>query len=87
MPEGIDSGDVIKFARDTYGVIMANGQGGMKGKILRLAHMGYCSAMDLLAGLAALEQGLKAAGHDVKLGASLAAAQEIFAQSPKDVLR
>jgi len=40
MPAGIDSTDVIKECKEKYGILFANGQGEMKGKILRVGHMG-----------------------------------------------
>lgn len=40
MPEGIKSEDLIRYMRDEKSVIMANGQGHIKGKIVRFAHMG-----------------------------------------------
>lgn len=84
-PAGVDSGNVIKTARDRYGVTFANGQGDMKGKMVRFAHMGYVSATDILAGMAVLELSLKANGVNVKLGAGVAAAQEVIAQADKSV--
>ncbi|MCZ7646257.1 MAG: alanine--glyoxylate aminotransferase family protein [Planctomycetota bacterium] len=84
-PNGIESSAIIKYARDRFGVTLADGQGDMKGKVLRLAHMGYCSGMDLLSGLAAIEFGLKNAGAKVTFGSGVAAAQELLAKAPKDV--
>ena len=85
-PAGSSSSELVKTARDRYGVTFADGQGDdMKGKILRIAHMGYCSAMDAISGIAALELTLKATGTKVKLGAGVAAAQEIIAAAPKEV--
>ncbi|MBI2095498.1 MAG: alanine--glyoxylate aminotransferase family protein [Candidatus Omnitrophica bacterium] len=46
MPEGIVSGDAIKVMRDSHGVVMADGQGELKGKIIRFAHMGAACTMD-----------------------------------------
>ncbi len=40
MPAGIDSTDIIKECKEKYGILFANGQGEMKGKILRVGHMG-----------------------------------------------
>lgn len=45
MPNGVASGDVIKFIRDNYQIIMADGQGELQGKIVRFAHMGYACTM------------------------------------------
>ncbi|MBF0253508.1 MAG: alanine--glyoxylate aminotransferase family protein [Candidatus Omnitrophica bacterium] len=40
MPEKVVSDQVIRTMRDKHGVIMANGQGDLKGRIVRFAHMG-----------------------------------------------
>jgi aspartate aminotransferase-like enzyme len=40
MPQGIDSTDVIKECKEKFGILFANGQGELKGKILRVGHMG-----------------------------------------------
>ena len=84
-PAGLDGSAVIKAAKNRYGVTLADGQGDMKGKVIRIAHMGYCSGMDSLVGIAALELGLKACGANVTLGKGVAAAQEVLAKVPKEV--
>ena len=45
MPNDIVSGDVIKLMRDDHQVVMADGQGELKGKIVRFAHMGFACTM------------------------------------------
>jgi aspartate aminotransferase-like enzyme len=77
-PEGVDSGVIVKEMRSRFGAIMANGQGSMKGKIFRLAHLGYYDAADLFAVLAALEIVLLKVGHKVELGSGVRAAQEVY---------
>ncbi len=77
-PDGLDSGAVIKELRSRFGAIMANGQGSMKGKIFRLAHLGYFDATDLFGIIAALEIALSKAGHKVQLGSGVRAAQETY---------
>ncbi len=77
-PAGIDSGAIIKEMRQRFGAILANGQGTMKGKIFRLAHLGYYDAPDLFAVLAALEIVLAKIRYNVVLGASVRAAQEVY---------
>ena len=77
-PEGLDSGAVIKELRSRFGAIMANGQGSMKGKIFRLAHLGYYDATDLFGIIAALEIALSKVGHKVQLGSGVRAAQETY---------
>ena len=77
-PQGMDSGSIVKEMRARFGAIVANGQGSMKGKIFRLAHLGYYDAADLFAGLAALEIVLLKVGHKVELGSGVRAAQEVY---------
>lgn len=77
-PEGVDSGSIVKEMRARFGAIVANGQGSMKGKIFRLAHLGYYDAADLFAVLAALEIVLLKVGHKVELGSGVRAAQEVY---------
>jgi aspartate aminotransferase-like enzyme len=52
MPPDQDSTPVIKVVKDEFGVLFANGQGDLKGKIIRIGHMGnytiekLCRALD-----------------------------------------
>jgi aspartate aminotransferase-like enzyme len=78
VPEGIDSGKVVKLMRDMHGISVAGGQGDLKGKIIRIAHMGCLDEYDLLAGISCLEKVLKELGYKFKLGAGVAAAQAYF---------
>jgi aspartate aminotransferase-like enzyme len=78
MPEGIDGQAVYKILREKYGITGAGGQDKAKGKILRLAHLGYADTFDVITGIAALEMVLKGLGHPVKLGTGVAKAQELL---------
>src|SRR3954464_9117729 len=40
-PKGIDSGVLVKALREQFGAVVANGQGEMKGQMIRIAHLGY----------------------------------------------
>ncbi len=40
MPDNLDSTEIIRECKVKYGILFANGQGEMKGKILRVGHMG-----------------------------------------------
>jgi aspartate aminotransferase-like enzyme len=79
-PEGMDSSAIVKEMRARFGAILANGQGSMKGKIFRLAHLGYYDAPDLFAVIAALEIVLTKLGHKLELGSGVRAAQKIWLQ-------
>jgi len=78
VPEGIDGDKLVKTMRDEYGVTIAGGQGAAKGKIFRIAHMGYITESDIILALACLEKVLKKMGHAFELGAGVKAAQEVF---------
>ena len=77
-PEGIDGQAVYKNLRVQYGVTAAGGQDHLKGKIFRLAHMGYMDTFDVITGLAAVEMVLKGLGHSIQLGSGVGKAQELL---------
>ena len=81
LPDSIDGGAVPKLMRDRFGVTIAGGQGRLKGKIARVAHCGYFGALDIVVTVAALELCLSELGHEVELGAGVAAAQRVFAEA------
>lgn len=54
LPPGIDGVRLLDKAARRYRVLMAGGQDHLKGKIVRLGHMGHVDWSDLLAGLYAL---------------------------------
>ncbi len=56
LPPGIDGGVLLETAAREYNVLMAGGQNHLKGRIVRMGHMGYVDWSDLLAGLYALRQ-------------------------------
>ena len=78
LPEGMDGGKLFKFIRDDMGVTLAGGQDQWKGKIVRIAHLGYIDSFDIIIAISALEMALKKMGHNVALGKGVAAAQEIL---------
>lgn len=79
MPPGIDSTEVLSRLEKKYGLKLANGQDNLKGKIIRLAHMGYIDQFDILAAISGVELVLAEMGHPVEYGKGLAAAQRVFA--------
>jgi aspartate aminotransferase-like enzyme len=79
-PAGMDSSIIVKEFKSRFGSIIANGQGTMKGQIFRIAHLGYFDFPDLFAMVAELELILHANGVPVKLGAGVAAVQQVYAE-------
>jgi aspartate aminotransferase-like enzyme len=81
-PNGLDSSEIVKRFRDQFGAVVANGQAEMKGKVFRIAHLGYYDYMDTIGVIAAMEQIVAELqpGH-LEFGFALRAAQEVFARS------
>lgn len=80
VPIGIDGEKLVKTMRDTYGVTIAGGQDELKGKVFRIAHMGFITEFDIITGLSCLEKVLVQMGYKFNLGAGVAAAEEVFAK-------
>lgn len=80
MPEGLDSGLVVKALRQHFGSVVANGQGEMKGAMIRVAHLGYYDFAETLSLIAQLEIVLVQLGklEPSKLGAGVRAAQTFY---------
>jgi serine---pyruvate transaminase len=77
-PRGIDGQKVVKILREKHNLTIAGGQDRAKGKIFRLAHMGYIDPSDIIAGIAAVEMTLKELGYQFELGAGIKAAMEVL---------
>ena len=67
VPAGIDGEKLVKIMRDEKGVTMAGGQGEVKGKIVRIAHMGSITKQDLEEGIAVLKETLEEMKTGVKV--------------------
>ena len=79
-PDGVDAGAIVKEFRESFDAVVANGQGEMKGKLFRIAHIGYYDYLDTIGILAALEHVLaKVTAKPVEYGAAVRAAQEVYA--------
>ncbi|HEY7318311.1 MAG TPA: alanine--glyoxylate aminotransferase family protein, partial [Candidatus Binatia bacterium] len=55
LPPGLDADKVLDYLRDQMGVVLAEGQDQLKGKVIRIAHVGYMGAFDVITAIAALE--------------------------------
>ena len=77
-PAGVDGQAIYKNLREKYGISGAGCQDKLKGKIFRIAHLGYADTFDVITAVAGIEMVLKGLGHPVKLGTGVGAAQEIL---------
>ncbi|MGO8749887.1 MAG: pyridoxal-phosphate-dependent aminotransferase family protein [Thermoguttaceae bacterium] len=80
FPEGVDGKQFLQRLEDRFGVKLAGGQGPLKGKIFRIAHMGILDALDILSVIAAIELVLMELGLPVTLGVGVAAAGRVIAE-------
>ena len=80
VPEGIDGEKLVKTMRDVYGVTIAGGQSELKGKVFRIAHMGFIEEFDIIVAISCLEKVLQQMGYKFNLGAGVKAAEEVFAK-------
>lgn len=62
LPQGVDGVEVLRLAAEKYGVCMAGGQDQLKGRIVRIGHMGWVDWADVAAALYALERSITEAG-------------------------
>ena len=66
---------IIKGMKTEFKATVAGGQGQLTGKILRVAHLGYYDATDILGLVGALEVVLRRLGHRGEPGVGVSAAQ------------
>lgn len=78
MPDGIDAEEVRAKLRKEFGIVVAGGQEQLKGRVIRIGHIGYIDGLDTLGAIAALEMVLTRLGADVPLGAGVQAAQKVL---------
>ena len=80
FPDGVDGRRLLGRLQERFGVKLAGGQGPLKGRAFRIAHMGLVDELDNVSTLAGLELVLVELGQLVKLGAGVAAAAEVIAR-------
>lgn len=85
-PEGYDGQIIYKNLREKYGITAAGGQDHAKGKIFRIAHLGYTDTFDIITAVSGVEMVLKAMGYPVRLGAGVGAAEEVLLSWKSEVV-
>jgi len=81
LPEDFDGGKFVKYMREDIGVTFAGGQDHLKGKIIRISHLGYHDIFDTIVAVSALEIGFKKFGLDIEFGRGVGACQEVILKS------
>jgi len=78
LPDGIDGDQIIKFIRKNYGISIAGGQDKLKGKIVRISHLGWQDEFDVLTAITALGIELEKFGYKVDIGKGIEKAKEVL---------
>jgi aspartate aminotransferase-like enzyme len=81
MPNGIDADQLLDYMRDKMNVTLAEGQDQLKGKVIRIAHVGFMGAFDVITAIAALEMALRKFGAEIPFGKGVAAAEEVLMEA------
>jgi aspartate aminotransferase-like enzyme len=78
IPGGIDGEKLKDLFFEKFGITVAEGQDRAKGKIIRIAHLGYYERLDMVMVISALEMLLREMGYQFELGTGVKAAEEIL---------
>jgi len=78
LPENFDGGKFVKYMREEVGVTFAGGQDHLKGKILRISHLGFHDIFDTVVAISALELGFKKFGMNIEFGSGVSACQKVI---------
>ncbi len=81
VPEGVDGLQLVKTMQAKYNAYIAGGQDPYKGKIFRIAHLGYMGGFDIVTALTALEMSLSELGFNFEEGSSIKAAEAVLKEN------
>ena len=56
VPDGLDGDEVRRIAREDFGVVFGGGQGNLKGKIIRVGHLGWVHEPEIESAMGALKR-------------------------------
>jgi aspartate aminotransferase-like enzyme len=80
VPEGIDGARIPTLFQEMCNITIVGGQDQLRGKVFRLAHMGYVDAFDVVTMVSAVELVLHRLGYPLQWGTGVRAAQEVLAK-------
>jgi aspartate aminotransferase-like enzyme len=81
VPAGIDGGRIPKLFQELCNITIVGGQDRLRGKVFRLAHMGYVDTFDVVTMVSAVEIVLHHLGYPLEWGTGVRAAQEVLGTS------
>jgi serine---pyruvate transaminase len=78
VPDGADAGELLLTLRERFGIQLVGGQGGLKGKVFRIGHIGWFDVFDVATALAGVELVLAEMGADIERGVAVSRCLEVF---------
>jgi alanine-glyoxylate transaminase/serine-glyoxylate transaminase/serine-pyruvate transaminase len=78
VPDGVDSNELLKLARERFQLSLGGGIGELSGHAFRIGHLGALNELEVLATLGGIELAFAEFGLDIELGSGLLAAQRTF---------
>jgi alanine-glyoxylate transaminase / serine-glyoxylate transaminase / serine-pyruvate transaminase len=78
VPEGVDSNELVKHAREKYNLSLGGGIGLLNGVAFRLGHLGSLNELEVLGMIGGTELAFADLGIPVEPGSGLLAAQRTF---------
>lgn len=83
-PEGVDTSKIVAHVRKRFGLVIAGGQGKLKGKVFRVGHLGWVDRFDVLRALAAIEIAFLDLGLPVKEDVGVETAMRVFKDADRE---
>jgi alanine-glyoxylate transaminase / serine-glyoxylate transaminase / serine-pyruvate transaminase len=80
-PVGFDSNELLKHARERYGLSLGGGIAQLNGQAFRIGHLGSLNELEVLGTIGGVELAFADLGIDVELGSGLLAAQRAFSSA------
>lgn len=78
LPAQVEGERLLTYMRDRMGVDIAGGQDHLKGKIVRISHIGYAGPFDVITAISALEMALRRWGCELAFGSGVRVAEEVL---------
>lgn len=85
VPKGFNSDDVVKTAYYRYRLSLGVGLSKVAGRVFRIGHIGNINEIMILQALCGIEMALKDVGVPIELGSGVAAAQQYFRQTAREL--
>lgn len=73
-----DAEQLRHVVKENYNMTFAGGQKQLKGRLLRIGHMGWCFPTDVITAISFIEMGLRKMNVKIELGTGVKAAEEVY---------